>query len=152
MDKEKTKTLEQEQMIFNALQNQRKGALSELEKKANSLLEETSKLTKPELESERGASVLANTLRELITAINSTQLVLDAHDKFVDMIVQDLGAAVQQTQGNMNGMLQISMKLETIVKAIMDKGLVTEEELGKAYKEVSSQAQAALSNIRDQVK
>lgn len=148
----KTQATENEQMVFQALQNQRKGALSELEKRANNLLETTSKLTKPELESERGAVVLANSLRELITAINSTQLALDAHDKFLDMVIQDLGASIQQAHGNMNGLLQVSMKVETMMKAAMDKGLLEEKDLEKAYKEVSEQAQEALQSVRDSVK
>lgn len=129
--------MEKGQIVLQALQNQRKGALKELERKANNLLNDASQLTKPNLEGEESGKILANTLREIVTSVNSVQLTLDAHDKLIDMLINDLGGMLDQLNGTTNGLIQTSMMVEVMLKTLMDKGIFTEDELKEAHKVVA---------------
>ena len=140
------KEMEQAQIVFDALQKQRHGALHELEKKTQKLLENTGKLTKPKLEGEEGPKILANTLRELVTAVNSTHLVLEAHDKFIDMLVQDVKGAIDQVQGQ--AMLHMSVMSEVMMQTLLSKNVFTEEELKETHKEVAAATQQRLNQAR----
>lgn len=152
MMKEAQSQMEKSQMVLQALHNQRKGALAELEKKANNLLNDTSNLTKPNLDGEDSSKILANTLRELIASINSTQLVLDSHDKLVDMIINDLGGALDQINGTGNGLLQTSMMAETLVQTLLSKGVVTEDELKETHKTVAAKTREMVNTASQEAK
>jgi hypothetical protein len=144
------KEMEQAQMVFKALQQQRKGALLELEKRAEKLLDGTDKLTKPELEGEEGAKILANILREVVSAINSAHIALDTHDKLLDMLIQDLGKVVDQAQAATNGLLHVSVMSEVMMQVLLSKDIFTEEDLKEAHKKVSAATRDTINRARSQ--
>jgi hypothetical protein len=130
------------------LEQQRKGAVASLDKKVNSLLDSVDKLTRPTLEGEDAPAVLANTLREIIQSLNSVHFALEAHDKLIDMIIQDLIGTVEQVQGSAQGLLHTSMMSQVMLTTLMDKGLITEEELKATHTKVAALAKESMAKLR----
>jgi hypothetical protein len=132
-------------IVLDTLQQQRKGSLAALESVVDRLVKDTDKLTKPSLESENSGAILANTLRELIKCLSSTQLALDSHDKLMDMLINDLTSTITQLNGTTQGLLHTSMMAQTMLSTMIKKGVVTEDELKETHTEVAAMARESFA-------
>jgi polyhydroxyalkanoate synthesis regulator phasin len=160
LNQKQQEMLEQRRMTFQALQQQREGALKELERKVSSLLESTSEFVAPVLRTDNRKSddgvhaghVLSNGLRGLVAAVNSAQLTLSAHDQFVDMIIEDLGACVQNIQMTQKNFMDLSITVKTLVDSLVSKDLLTMEEFAQLYKEIATQAREEMKELENSEK
>lgn len=137
--KEAEQQMQQAQQLINKLNQQKQTALTALEKRVDVLLEDTNKLTAPALAGEEGPRTLANTLRELISSTNSTLLILDSQNQFIDMLVNDLGATAEKLANATQGLMYTSMTSEVMLRTLLDKGVFSEEELKETQKKIMSQ-------------
>lgn len=134
--KEAEQQIQQAQDVLNKLNQQKQQALSALEKRVDSLLEDTKKLTAPSLAGEEGPRTTANVLRELISAANSTLLIVDSQNRLIDMLVNDLGATVEKLGSIGQGFMYTSMTSEVMLRTLLDKGVFSEEELKAAQQKI----------------
>jgi alkylhydroperoxidase/carboxymuconolactone decarboxylase family protein YurZ len=144
--------MEQGKIALQTLNKQRKGAIDNLEKKTESILDKVKKFTKPHFKGEDGPATLANSLRELAQIANSTHLALESHDKLVDMIIGDLIGVVEQTQSLTTGLLQTSVMTEVMMRTCIDKELFTREELNESHKKVAAQTQEQMKDMKGNTK
>ncbi len=146
-DKERQELIEKmegAQIILNTINQQRKGALEILERKAEQL-SANEDLNMEKLES----AVLVNFARELVQSVNSSFLTLEAHDKLIDLIIGDLSASVAQLQSLSGGLLQVGGTSEILVQALLDEKILTRESLEKAHKKISENVKEAVKEAEE---
>lgn len=139
--KEAEQQIQQAQQLLEKLNRQKQTALSALEKKVDSLLDNTDKLTVPSLKGEEGPKVVANTLRELVASINSTLLIVDSQNQLIDMLINDLGATAEKLAQYTHGLLNTSMMSEVMFRTLLDKNVFSNEELQATHAKLMSAQQ-----------
>ena len=124
-------------MILEALNQQRKGAVNKLEERIQGLLD-SNKLNVEHLKNPE----LVNTLREIVQSLNSALLALSSHDKLIDLLIRDLTGTYTLTQNLQEGTVQTSLALEAVAGVLLEKELVTQEELVNQENKVKERIRA----------
>ena len=145
--KEAEQQMQQAQQLIDKLNQQKQAALAALEKRVDSLLEDTDKITVPALAEEEGNKTVANTLRGLISSTNSTLLILDSQNQFIDMLVNDLGATAEKLAKATQGLMYTSMTSEVVLRTLLDKSIVSEEELKATQQKLMSQPPVSTEKV-----
>jgi len=124
MTPEQQKAMRDAQMVLEALNQQRKGAIEKLGERTQTLLD-SGKLNVEHLEN----ADLVNALREIVQSVNSALLALSSHDKLIDLLIRDLTGTHSLASTMQEGVIQASFAVEAIAGVLLEKGVVTQEDL-----------------------
>lgn len=117
----------QGKMVLQLLDKNRKQGLERLDKAAKELEEMRHRADDPEMEKR---------LRSLESGIRSAATAVEAISGLLDVVVQDFMSLVQTTDRNFEATMYQGLHLQTLLKTLVDKGLLTEAELEANWKGV----------------
>jgi len=135
--KEYVEKLKNAKMVLDAVNQQRKESIVTLKRK-NADLQDSDKMTMEFL----GTAAAVDTVRTMSNALNSTCQALDSHDKVIDMLINDLIGSMNTMRKMQEAMYELSASEETVLRALMAKGIVTEDELKVAYSALCKESAA----------
>jgi hypothetical protein len=136
VDAEKKK-VEDAQVVFNALNQQRKGSILKLEERVSSLMDGSiniDNLEKPQL---------VNVLREMAQSMNSALLALSSHDKLIDTLLNELVRVFSMAESGADGSMQAAFAIEVIGNLLLNKEVVSKEEIETEQKKTQDRIEKA---------
>jgi Asp-tRNA(Asn)/Glu-tRNA(Gln) amidotransferase B subunit len=120
------------QLVLQMVNKDREAGLERLQEKLTCLLE-SEKINIDNMPVE-----VVNATRDLVSAVNACQTVLQAHDKFCSMLVSDLIGLTRAFEEQGKTLFVTGSHLQVLLQLLQEKGQITEQEMKDLWEKMVS--------------